>query len=165
MSQVPPLLRRPAFFIAAVLYGVACNSDDLEQSGSTTTSATTEQNPTEVPTFTTGEPVDSTSTTEVPVPERTCRWGVTCSAQCATQIPNPTPPEYNWQECFFDDCLEKLTAEEWLKFFDLAECVVMVCSARPECIEGGEMCNLCYIQMLAVPPLYEGCDAQAAACD
>ena len=156
-------LHRSAFLIAAVLYGVACNSDDREQFPGTT-SGTTGIDPTEVPTFTTGEPVDTTSTTEIPIPERTCRWGVNCAAKCATAIPNPTPPEYDWQQCFFDDCLDKLNYVEWLKLFDLTECVVGVCSARPECVEGTEMCNLCYIQMLAIPPLYEGCEEQSAVC-
>jgi hypothetical protein len=164
----PPLhLSVLAAAAAAALAGAACNSDDLEQRPAVTTEGTTEVDPTEVPVFTTAEPEDTTTTGPAPSSPWSCRDAVFCAVQCATNIPNPTPPEHNWQLCFFDDCLEELNHVEWLKLFDLIECTVEKCSATPECMEGtDEECNACYIVTLGnqSPPPGDLCEAQAKAC-
>lgn len=154
-----------AVWAVAALAGPACNSDDREQFPDTTTSGTTEVDPTEVPVFTTGEPMDTTSTGPIPPSPKSCRDAIGCAIMCAIAIPDPTPPEYNWQECFFTDCLEEINYVEWLKLFDLAECVVEACSATPACMDGTDECNGCYIQKLGgtQPPPPE-CPDQANAC-
>ena len=165
MTRAHPPLHLSAVLAAAVaLACAACNSDDREQLPGTT-SGTTEVDPTEVPTFTTAEPDDTTTTGPVPIPPTTCRDAIGCVLQCAIKIPDPTPPEYNWQECFFDNCLEELTTAEWLKLFDLGECVVDLCTATPECMMGTDECNACYLVKLGAekpPPV--GCEDQANAC-
>lgn len=155
------------FVAAAALAGAACNSDDREQLTGTTAVPTTEVDPTEVPTFTTGEPDDTTSTTEVPIPPQTCRDGVFCAVQCAIAAAEKTNPEDDWQSCFFTDCLELLTTEEWLLLFDLGECAVDKCQMTPECMSGSDDCNLCYFSTLGNMTLPPGdpCEAQAKACD
>jgi hypothetical protein len=165
----PPLhlsVRALGWAAAAALAGAACNSDDREQFPGST-SGTTEIDPTEVPTFTTAEPMDTTSEPPPPPSPKTCRSAIFCAVQCAIKIPNPTPPEFDWQSCFFTDCLDEINYVEWLKLFDLTECVVGVCSASPACMDGGdqEMCNACYLQKLSAtnPPTPE-CVDQANAC-
>jgi hypothetical protein len=154
---------------AAALAAGACNSDDREQLTGSTSGNTTEVDPTEVPMWTTGEPVDPTTTGPVPPSPATCRDGVFCAVQCAIMIPSPTPPEHDWQSCFFAmGCLGDLTYTEWLLLFDLVECTVDKCSVTQPCIEGDDMaCNACYLTTLGTPKLPEGdlCEAQAKACD
>jgi len=171
MTRAHPPLHLSAVLAAAMaLAGLACNSDDREQLTGTT-SGTTEVDPTVIPVFTTGEPVDTTVTPEVPVPTVTCRKAVYCVNQCLLKI-EKNDFEAKWQGCLFDNCLEKLTTAEWLKLFDLVECAVDVCSARTECISGSsDDCNVCYLAMLSAvppntPPHGDGlCDAVSLACD
>lgn len=164
----PPLhLSVLAAAAAAALAGAACNSDDLEQRPGVTTEATTEVDPTEVPVFTTAEPEDTTTTGPVTPGPKSCRDAIACALQCAIKIPDPTPPEYDWQSCFFTNCLEELNYVEWLRLFDLTECVVGVCSAAPECTEGTQdECNVCYLTRLGnpSPPEDDTCHAQSIAC-
>lgn len=160
-------VRAVVWAAAAALAVPACNSDDREQLTSAT-SGTTEVDPTMVPEFTTAEPMDTTMSEPPPPSPTTCRKAIFCAIQCALDIPQNTPPEYNWQECFFKDtCLASLNHVEWLKLFDLTECVVGVCSADPRCMDGGdsEMCNACYLQKLGAtdPPTPE-CVDEANAC-
>lgn len=173
MTRAHPLLHlsdlaavRAVVWAAAVaLLGPACNSDDREQFPGST-SGTTEVDPTEVPTFTTAEPMDTTMSEPPPPSPDSCRDGISCVVNCALTIPSPTPPEFPWQKCFFDECLAELNYVEWLKLFDLTECVVGLCTATPECIEGDdEKCNLCYLLKLGTAnPPPEGCEDQANAC-
>lgn len=166
----PPLhlsARALAWAAAAALAGAACNSDDREQFPGST-SGTTEVDPTMVPEFTTAEPVDTTMQEPPPPSPTSCRDAIACALQCAFMIPDPTPPEYNWQACFFtDECLGSLNYVEWLKLFELTECVVGVCSADPACMDGGDqdMCNACYFTKIGAtnPPTPE-CVDQANAC-
>ncbi|HEY8375263.1 MAG TPA: hypothetical protein VIK91_02190 [Nannocystis sp.] len=154
---------------AAALACAACNSDDREQMTESTTADTTIGGTTEIPTWTEGEPSETTSTTtDTGNYPKTCRSGIFCAVQCVTKIPNPTPPEYDWQSCFFDNCLETLSAEEWLLLFDLVECAVEYCSQDPNCIEGNDAeCQKCYLVTIGTPKLEPGhlCEAQAKACD
>lgn len=167
----PPLHLSDLAAVRAVVWAAAvalavpgCNSDDREQLTSST-SGTTEVDPTMVPEFTTAEPMETTMPEPPPPSPKSCRDGIACALKCAINIPSPTPPEYPWQECFFNDCLEELSAEEWLKLFDLMECVVGVCSATPECMSGDEKCNGCYIGKLgATQPPPPECEAEAVAC-
>ena len=149
--------------ILGAALGLGCNSDDREQLEVGTT-GTTAVDPTAIPVFTTEEPVDTTSVPEIPIPERTCRDAFICASGCLVEI-SSDDIEAEWQSCF-DKCLSGVTPAEWLKIFKLMECIVPVCSARPECMDGGDACNLCYVQMLAVPPLHGdgACDVVAAAC-
>ncbi|MCY0991467.1 hypothetical protein OV203_30270 [Nannocystis sp. ILAH1] len=163
----PPLhlsVRALAWAAAAALAGAACNSDDREQFPGST-SGTTEVDPTVVPEFTTAEPMETTMVPEPPPSPKSCRDAIGCALQCAIMIPDPTPPEYPWQECFFTNCLEEINYVEWLKLFDLTECVVEACSATPACMDGTDECNGCYIQKLGGtnPPPPE-CVDQANAC-
>ncbi|MFY0538631.1 hypothetical protein [Nannocystis pusilla] len=133
MTRAHPLhlsVRALAWAAAAALAGAACNSDDREQFPGST-SGTTEVDPTVVPEFTTAEPMETTMVPEPPPSPKSCRDAIGCALQCAIMIPDPTPPEYPWQECFFTNCLEEINYVEWLKLFDLTECVVEACSATP----------------------------------
>jgi len=164
MTRADPPLHLAAVLAAAMtLVGAACNSDDREQLPGTTTGTTVVDATMDV-VWTTGEPVDSTSTGVIPPSPTTCRDGLSCASQCLVDI-SAEDVEAMWQTCLFTDCLEDMNHKEWLKLFDFIECVVPVCTANPLCTDGtDDECNLCYLQMLSVPPLYEGCDAEAAAC-
>lgn len=154
---------------AAALVLGSCNSDDREQLSGSTSGNTTEVDPTVIPTFTTAEPVDPTTGGPVPPSPTTCRKAVACAVQCALMIPSPTPPEYDWQACFFKpECLGELNYVEWLIFFDLVECTVDKCSMTQPCIDGDdEGCQACYLLTIGTQKLPEGemCRAEAAACD
>jgi hypothetical protein len=172
MTRAHPSMLLPSIFAAAAAlataagFGVAaCNSDDREQytSGTSTTAAET----TDGVIWTTGEVDETTSTGPIPPSPNSCRDAIACAIACAIAIPNPTPDEYNWQACFFTDCLEELNYVEWLKLFDLMECVVGVCSQTDACMMGDdEGCNNCYLLTAGnpAPPDGEACEVEAKAC-
>lgn len=144
---------------------VACTSDDLAQT-TTTTSGTTMIDPTEVHQFTTADSDETYGTTFMPPGDMTCRQAIFCVTQCALNLPNPTPPEYDLS-CF-EDCLKDLTTAEWLKLIRLSECIGNHCYETGVCTPentGDEPCNNCLLLGIsATNPPVEGCEAEAAAC-
>lgn len=153
-----------AYVVVAGMVASGCNSDDTEQWVFSTT-GTTEVDPTVISVFTTEEPSESTSTTAVPTPEWTCRDALECARDCALDFTMPTGFEGEWQLCF-DNCFAHLTAEEWLRLFDLFECVVPLCSAMPQCMPDDGTCTACYVaNLLAIEPnLPAECASQILAC-
>lgn len=161
------LRRLPAGLAALALafVCVGCTSDDPSLTTSTT-SGTTEVDPTVIPVFTTIEPEESSGTTIEPPGDMTCREAIFCVTNCAINLPNPTPPEYDLS-CF-EDCLKDLTTAEWLKLIRLSECVGNHCYETGTCTPentGDEECNNCLLLGIsATKPPVEGCEAEADAC-
>lgn len=154
--------------LAAALACAGCNSDDLSQVPMTTVE-TTMVDPTEIPTFTTGEPNDTSSgTTVIPEPPYTCRDGLAClTKDCILELGMNPSPEPDLSMC--KECVLPLTTEEWLKIFALAECVGTYCSMQPVCIDGDPMknteeCRTCVLVGMGTPQGVMGCEAQATAC-
>ena len=146
--------------------GLACNSDDTFALGPIDLT-TGEVDPTEVPTFTTAEPDDTSSTGDIPPSKDTCRDGISCVLGCAIDLPMPPPPEQDYS-CF-TVCLDLLNTEELYKLVQLVECVsgycieVNQCSNEPEFDNSG--CQDCLVEsLLAVNPPVDGCESQAMTC-
>ena len=148
---------------AAVL---ACNSDDTFDLG-VPDLTTGEVDPTEVPTFTTGAPDDTSSTGDEPPSKDTCRDGISCVINCALDLPMNPDPEQDYS-CF-TGCLEELNTEELYILVKLIECVSGYCVDEGRCsnepgVDNSD-CQPCLITSLAAenPPV-SGCETQAMTC-
>ncbi|WAS95535.1 hypothetical protein [Nannocystis punicea] len=128
------------------------------------TSTTAEEGTTaDAPTTGTASTTAEATTTGGPGPA-TCRDAVACAAQCVVESEPPPPGEEGWQACVLAGCAEDLSNVEWLKLFDLTECVQTKCATA--CMAGEEPCQQCVMQGLGdmLPPGDE-CEAPAEACD
>lgn len=149
-----------------VATGLACNSDDTFALGPIDLT-TGEPDPTEVPTFTTGEPNDTTSTGMVPPSEDTCRDGINCVVGCAIKLPMPPAPEQDYS-CF-TVCLDLLDTQELYILVQLVECVSGYCVDTGKCSNepgfDNSGCQDCLVSSLLDPSQAIGCESQAMACE
>jgi hypothetical protein len=143
--------------------GLACNSDDTFALGPI--DLTTSGDDTMEVLFTTGEPDDTSSTGEPPIPKDTCRDGISCVINCALEL-DPTDPQQDYS-CF-TVCLDLLTTEELYKLVKLIECVSGFCVDSGACSNepGGDNsgCQDCLLPSLVSDPAVDGCEAPAMTC-
>lgn len=146
-----------------VAAGLACNSDDTFVLG--LPEPTTGEEDTVVHEFTTGEPDDTTSTGEVPIPDKTCRWGISCVLNCAIKL-MPMDPEQDYS-CF-TVCIDTLTTEELYKLVKLVECVSGYCTDEGKCSSepdgDNSECQNCLTPALVANPPVPGCEVPAMTC-
>ncbi|MBA3546239.1 MAG: hypothetical protein H0T76_07145 [Nannocystis sp.] len=151
-----------------VAAGLACNSDDRFELG--LPDLTTGEGTTVIYEFTTGEPDDTTSTGEVPIPKDSCRDGITCVLGCAVML-DPMDPQQDYS-CF-TGCLDLLTTEELYKLVKLVECIgnycsntdPPACSSEPDGDNSG--CQVCLTESLL--GIFDdkavlGCEAPSMTC-
>ena len=143
--------------------GLACNSDDTFALGPI--DLTTGGDDTMEVLFTTGEPDDTSSTGEPPIPEDTCRDGISCVINCAVKL-DPMDPQQDYS-CF-TVCLDLLTTEELYKLVKLIECVSGFCVDSGACSNepGGDNsgCQDCLLPSLIADPPVLGCEVPAMTC-
>ncbi len=150
-----------------VAAGLACNSDDTFVLG--LPEPTTGEEDTVVFPFTTGEPDDTTSTGEVPIPEDSCQDGILCVIGCAAKLKMPPDPQQDYS-CF-TGCIDLLTTEELYKLVKLVECVSGYCTDQGECSNepdgDNSGCQVCLTESMvgvlddkSVP----GCEAPSMTC-
>lgn len=107
----------------------------------------------------------STSSTTSPSPSLTCRDAIACYIQCKLLTPDPLPPDYDAESCYYTDCLDLLSQPEWLKLLQLQECVLTKC-AETACMNGDSECEACFYLGLGdqTPDPGDPCEMQAKAC-
>ncbi|MCY0986724.1 hypothetical protein OV203_06310 [Nannocystis sp. ILAH1] len=133
--------------------------------GTTTAETTTDDTPTtSMPGSTSTAAEDLTTTGAEGL--NTCRDGIMCMLSCMLQVPHPTPPEYDANECLFTNCLELLSPAEMLKLQELQECAESTCAATPDCAVDEELCQACILKTMGStnPPPAGECEALAIAC-
>lgn len=146
-----------------VVAGLACNSDDTFVLG--LPELTTGEEDTVVFPFTTGEPDDTTSTGEVPIPKDSCRDGINCVFMCAIML-DQTDPQQDYS-CF-TGCIDLLTTEELYKLVKLIECIGGYCTDQGKCSSepdgDNSGCQDCLTPALLADPPVAGCEVPAMTC-
>ena len=146
-----------------VAAGLACNSDDTFVLG-LPDPTTGEEGTTEI-IFTTGEPDDTSSTGDVPIPKKSCRDGISCVLGCAIML-DPMDPQQDYS-CF-NGCIDLLTTEELYKLVKLVECVGDFCTDTGKCSNepdgDNSGCQDCLTSSLLADPPVAGCEVPAMTC-
>lgn len=138
------------------------------QSGTTTEDSTSNTtSTTDLGTTHSGSPTTTSTGTSTSGsdPRPSCRAVALCEANCILQIPRPTPPDYDPQECL-SSCPGPLSDAEALKLAELKQCAEDKCAMTDECMMNEDACETCYLVTLGNEelPLGDPCEAQAKAC-
>lgn len=166
MSRAHPISSPTIALLAlalSVAAGLGCTSDDLIATTDGTTAIPDLTTTTAVP-FTTGEIDETTTTGPPPDSETTCRDALYCWLMCAINIPDPTPPEYEFG-CFLK-CEGDLSTEEWLKLIDFSECLFNYCeNVAMQCPDKDDVptCQMCLLSGVGDLPVM-GCEIQGQEC-